>query len=302
MPYRPLLNEYLDPEILGKLPNLEIRARFLVSGFLTGLHKSPFRGASVEFKEFRDYQPGDELKLIDWKVFARTDNLHVKLREEETNMSVYIALDKSASMNYKSPGAALSKWDCARTVAAALLLFLHRQRDAASISFIGKTLEDFHRASTKKSNFNTMMAALHNPPDDSESNIADSLEILAGLAKRRSIVVAISDFYDDTEKLENAIGKFRHLDCEVILAQVLDPRELSFDFNENVLLRELETEDEMIVSPELVKEEYREMMEDHIKAVKTLAARRDGDYILVKTNEVPLKTLGAYLNARRAKR
>jgi len=302
MSYRPLMNEYLDAELLGRLPNLELRARFLVSGFLAGLHKSPFRGASVEFKEFRDYQPGDELKLIDWKVFARTDHLHVKLREDETNMTVYICLDKSASMDYKSPGAAMSKWDCAKTIAAALLLFLDKQRDAASLSFVGSSLEDFHRGSAKKSSYHSMMAALHRPPDATASNIADSLEKLSALAKRRSILVAISDFYEDPEKLADALGRFKHLDCEPILFQVLDPMELSFDFDDSLLLRELETDDKMLVDPDLVSADYKQAMRRHVEMVRNVAMKYGGDYLLVKTDEVPLRTLGAYLNARRAKR
>jgi len=302
MPYRPLMNEYLDAKLLGRLPNLELRAKFLVSGFLTGLHKSPFRGASVEFKEFRDYQPGDELKLIDWKVFARTDHLHVKLREDETNMSVYICLDKSASMDYKSSDATMSKWDYAKTIAAALLLFLDKQRDAASLSFIGGALEDFHRSSVRKSNFHSMMAALHRHADSKESNIAESLQSLSALVKRRSIVVAISDFYEETEKLADALGRFKHLDCETILFHVLDPREVAFDFDDSVLLQELETDERITVSPELVAEEYKQAMKRHVGNVRDTAMKYGGDYLLTKTDQVPLRILGAYLNARRAKR
>jgi len=129
--------EFLDMELLSRLPSLEIQARFLVQGFLSGMHRSPLRGFNVEFKEYRSYEPGDEPRTIDWKVYARSDRLQVKVREEDTNLTAYLVIDASASMNYRGEGAVMSKWDFARSLAAAMILMFQRQRDAASLAVLG---------------------------------------------------------------------------------------------------------------------------------------------------------------------
>ena len=297
----PLLSEYLDVELLSRLPNLEVRARFLVSGFLAGLHKSPFKGSSVEFKEFRDYQPGDEFKLIDWTVYARTDRLHVRLREEETNMTVYLLLDKSASMNYHTPKGAMSKWEYAKSLVAAFLLFLNSQRDAVSLSFIGHSLENFSKGSSRSSHFHRMMVSLHCDADADESNISKSLEEVATHIKNRSIVMVFSDFYEDPEKMETAMGHLRHLNCEVIFFHILDPQEVDFDFDDTMLLQEMESLEQLSLSPALIRSDYRKKIEEHIDTVKALALKYNGEYLLMRTDESPIQALGAYLNLRRGK-
>jgi uncharacterized protein (DUF58 family) len=294
----PLSSEFLDTELLSRLPNLEIRARFLVSGFLSGLHKSPFRGSSVEFKEFRDYQPGDELKLIDWKAYARTDRLHVKLREEETNMTVNILLDKSASMNYRSGGASMTKWDYARSLVAAFLLFLHRQRDAASLSFIGEKLETMSRPSTRSSHFHQLMAALHRDSDSRESRIADCFASLLPLVRMRSMVLVFSDFYEEAQRLKNILSHMRRLKCEILLFHILDPAEHSFDFEDSILLEELETSEKIHLSPDLVRKEYAEKIEHHMGQIRDLCADKS-EYIILNTKTSPIHALGKYLAKRK---
>ncbi len=294
----PLASEYLDASLLSALPDLEIQARYLVSGFLAGLHRSPMKGGSSEFKEFRKYLPGDELKRIDWKVYARTGKLHIRLREEDTDMRCYIALDSSASMDYKSPKATMSKWNFGRAIAAALVFFLHRQRDAVSLSFIGNGLEDYVKAASRASHVHTLMANLHRKASSIPTDIPGSLDTLVGLLKRRSIVVVISDFYADAEKLASSIAKLRHLNCEVLLLQVLDPRELHFDFDEPMLLQELEGASSIPVSPDLIREDYKRKIQAHIAAIESIAGSVGGEYALLPTDEVPLKALGAYLRRR----
>ena len=137
MEHRNAIADYLDIDLLARLSDLEFQAAFLVDGFLSGIHASPFRGRSVEFREHRNYHPGDEVSAIDWKAYARTDRLHVRTHEAETNLNAHILLDRSGSMNFRGPGARMSKWEYARSVAAALLLFLLRQQDAAALTLAG---------------------------------------------------------------------------------------------------------------------------------------------------------------------
>jgi len=297
-----LSTEYLDVDLLSKLPNLEMRARYLVSGFLSGLHKSPYRGSSVEFKEYRDYQPGDELKQIDWKAYGRTDRLQIRLREDETNMSAYLLLDKSASMNYKGPDGVMTKWDYSRSIVAAFLLFLQRQRDSVALGFVGHGLEDFVRSSSKSSHFHQMMKNLHCDASADESNLAEAMSTIVNQVRSRSIVMVVSDFYTDADELKSAVAQLRHSNCEILFFHVLDPREICLDFDESVLLQDLETKDKLVMSPDLLKKDYEKKMLAHIKSVSDLVRSYGGDYLLLRTDEVPVKALGAYLSMREAKK
>ncbi|HBC88611.1 MAG TPA: hypothetical protein DCZ94_16815 [Lentisphaeria bacterium] len=291
-------SEFLDSELLSRLPSLELQAKFLVGGFLSGLHRNPLRGGSIEFKEYREYQIGDELKLIDWKAYARSDRLHVRLHEEDTDMTVYLLLDRSASMNYKSRSASMNKWDYARALAAALVFFLHRQRDSVGMGFIGADLEDFTKGGSKASHIHQLMTQLHCDADTKSSGIAESLETIIGLVRRRSIVIVISDFYSDPDKIAKPISRLKHLHCETILMHVLDPRELELDFDEPVILDELESQARLPLSPDLIRKDYQAKLAAHIEGVTVAAGQSGGDYILLSTAEVPLRAIGAYLHRR----
>jgi uncharacterized protein (DUF58 family) len=294
-----IYSEFIDAELLSRLPNLEVKARFLVDGFLSGLHRTPFRGSSVEFKEYRDYQPGDELKLIDWKAYARTDRLHVKLREDETNMRVYLILDCSASMNYKSPKAVMSKWEYMRSVTAAFLLFLHRQRDAAALGFMGDSLEELTACSSHASHFKGLMSRLYRTPGSMKSEITDSLRKFAASVRRRSMVILFSDFYINPEEMKESLAYLRHLGCEIILFHILDPMEVSLDYNDIVLFRELEDFSEIPVSPDLIRGEYRDAVKNHIKLLSSVCSSSNTIYEFMETSVSPVHALGTYLSSRR---
>lgn len=293
-----IISEFLDPDLLSSLPSLELRARYLVSGFLTGLHRSPYRGSSVEFKEFRDYQPGDSLKVIDWKVYARTDRLHVKLREEQTNLNAYLLLDRSASMNFAGPEAKLTKWRYACSLTAALLLFLHRQNDAFSLSMVGKGLEDFVRPGSKTVLFQRFLKELHRAADAAECNWDQALAELSNVVRQRSIVVLVSDFYTDPEIFRRHLDHLRFLKCEPLFIQVLDPVECDFNYDEPLLLQDLETGGKLALSPDLIRTHYREKMEKHISTLADLVRRNGGDHLLLRTDSSPLQVLAGYLAIR----
>ena len=212
-----LTSEFLDMDLLVSLPSLEIQARYLVAGFLNGLHRSPYRGSSVEFKEYRDYQPGDPIRLVDWKVYGRTDRLHLRLRDDETNMNVYLLLDYSASMAYRGGKSRMSKWEYARSLAAALMLFLNRQGDAYTLSLVGEELEDYIRPMATQSHFSRLLAKLHREASAAACNWDHALDKLGGLIRKRSIVILISDFYTDTEVLREHLNRLRFMKCEALL-------------------------------------------------------------------------------------
>ena len=293
-----VISEFLDPDILSPLPNLELQAKYLVNGFLTGLHRSPYRGSSVEFKEFRDYQPGDPLRIIDWKVFARTDRLHVKLREEQTNLNAYILLDRSASMNFASQGAQMTKWRYGCCIAAALLHFLHRQNDAFSLSLVGRGLEDFVRPGCKTVLFQRFLRQLCKTPDADICDWNLALDELLNVIQQRSIVIMISDFYTDLESLKNHLDHLRFMKCEALFVQILDPIECSFDYDEPVMLQDLESGEKMILSPDLLRDDYKERMKKHISDVADTVRKNGGDHLLLKTDSSPIDVLSHYLALR----
>jgi uncharacterized protein (DUF58 family) len=293
-----IISEFLDPDLLSALPSLEMRARYLVSGFLTGLHRSPYRGSSVEFKEFRDYQPGDELKIIDWKLFARTDRLHVKLREEQTNMNAYLLLDRSASMNFAGPDAKMTKWRYACSLAAALLLFLHRQNDAFSLNMVSKGMEDFVRPGSKTALFQRFLKELHREADAAECDWDQALNELSNVVRQRSIVILISDFYTDPELFHKHLDHLRFLKCEPLFIQILDPIECDFNYDDPLLLQDLESGEKLVMSPDLLRTRYKEKMEKHINDLADLVKQNGGDHLLLRTDSSPLKVLAAYLAAR----
>lgn len=293
-------SEFIDLEVLARLPTLELKAKFLVSGFLAGLHKTPFRGASVEFKEYRDYQQGDEIKWIDWKVYARTDRLHVRLRDDESNLTAYLLLDKSASMNFKSEKALMTKWDYARALAAAFLLFLHRQHDRMSMGFIASELEDFSKGGSGSAHFHRLMSSLHREADGPLSNLAFASETAANLVRNRAIVIIISDFYARPDTLEPAVRHLRYKNCETIFLHILDPGEEDFDFGEPILLKELETDFRLEISPDILRREYLEKISSHKFELSETVRRFGGDYLRLRTDEPPLQALGAYMAKRSA--
>ena len=295
-------SEFLDTHLLSQLPSLELRAKYLVDGFLVGLHKSPYRGSSVEFKEFRDYQLGDDLKLIDWKVYARTDRLHIRLREDETNLIVHLLVDQSASMNYQGSSATMTKWDYTRSLAAAFLMFLQQQRDAVSLGFAGEGLVDFYPGSSRPTQIHRMMGDLHRSADHLESELAQALLALAERVRRRSIVIVFSDFYEDVEALKPVVANLRSLNCEVLFFHVLDPGELTLESHDSLLLQDLETSEEMTLNPDLLRKEYEREVQQHCEDLSSMVRHFGGDYLLLNTDVLPTHALSAYLSQREAKK
>lgn len=289
--------KYLDPLTVAGLNSIELKAKMVVEGFITGLHKSPYHGFSVEFAEHRQYRQGDEVKNIDWKVYARSNKYFVKQYEEETNLRSMILLDASASMNFKSDKN-ISKFEYGSYLAAALSYMMMKQRDAVGFALYDEKLRKMLPPKSKPSYLNEILRTIDEAKVSGKTNTSDSLNNLAEMINRRSLVIVISDFFDDLESISNAIKHFRHKQNEVILFQILDPRELDLDFGRAANFIDLESGEEMLTNTYQIKESYKKQMESYIQQLKLSAYKQKVDYNLVLSSDSFDKALRSFLSKR----
>lgn len=289
--------KYLQPETVAQLQNIEIKARLVVEGFITGLHRSPYHGFSVEFAEHRQYRPGDETRNIDWKVFARTNKFFIKQYEEETNLRAVIAVDRSASMKYSSEGR-ISKFEYATYLAAALSLMMIKQRDAVGLALYDVDVQTYLPPNSKPSYINAILNTLANTTPSNETHTSIALDMLAERIKRRGLVIIISDFFDDADSVLNALKHFRHRNHEVIAFQLLDPREIDFKLGQGATFIDMETREEMITNPYHVQASYKKAVMEHINKIQTECLNHNIDYNLIDSSMPFDKALKDYLLKR----
>lgn len=290
--------KYLMPETVAKLGNLELIARLVVEGFITGLHRSPYHGFSVEFAEYRQYRDGDETKNIDWKVFARTNKYYVKQYEEETNLRAMVAIDTSASMKYASKGN-ISKFQYSAYLAAALSMLMINQRDAVGLALYDSEINTLMPSNSKPSFINQILKTLANVTPSKETHTARALDMLAERIKRRGLVVIMSDFFDDRESVLNALKHFRHRNHEVLAFHVLDPREIDFKLGAASNFVDMETGEELLTQPYHIQKSYASAMEEYIDSIRRECRNHQIDYILLDTSMPFDKGLRDYLTKRR---
>jgi uncharacterized protein (DUF58 family) len=309
--------KYLNPSALSKLANLELKAKFVVEGFMTGLHKSPYHGFSVEFAEHRQYMPGDDLKHLDWKVFARTDKYFIKQYEEETNLKAYILLDISKSMDFSyskmnnNPGFkglfsrnkkdrnSITKLEYGSYVAASLSYLMLLQRDAVSLTTYDTNIRKFIPAKSTKANLKLILKELTDIKSSNATGTANCLNVIADKIKRRGIIIIISDLFDNQEEVMKSLRHFRYDKNEVILFQILDPVEMSFLDSTPVRLVDSETKEEIFSQPVDVQKEYSEIMNNFIQRYKTECMKNNIDYVLLTTDTPFDVALLKYLNKRK---
>jgi uncharacterized protein (DUF58 family) len=258
----------LDPWTLAKLQGLRLRARRIVEGYLGGSHRSPYRGFSIEFAEHREYAPGDDLRHLDWKVYARTDKLYLKQFQDETNLICHLVVDVSESMAYRGPDAAMSKFEYAQCLGAALAWLVLRQRDAVGLVTLDDRLRDEVPASSNPAHLEQIVRTLETSSPNSKTKFGSLLSQLAGSLPRRGIVVLISDLFDDVATLLRGLQRLRLERHEVITLQVLDRTELDFPFEQPTLFRGLEQFADMFVDPQSIRESYRAEMRDFCRALQ----------------------------------
>ena len=307
--------KYLDPIVVSKLKNIEIKARMIVEGFITGLHKSPYHGFSVEFAEHRPYNVGESLKNVDWKVYARTDKLFVKRYEEETNLRCQVVLDISDSMRYpdqetRQKTGGISKLEYGAYLAASLQYLMIQQRDAAGLTLFDEDISYYAPPKSKVSWLLPMFKKLEEIVENKDNLTrktahAKVIHQLARKYHRRSFVVIITDLFNNIEQQEElfkALRHLRHSKHEVVLFHLLErSTEEKFDFpNRPIVLKDLESGEEIQVQPSQIRDEYQELMEKHKKLFKQKAHEFNIDFVEVDINQPYNKVLTDYLIKRRA--
>ena len=297
MPRPPLLQRFLDPAVLSGISDLDLIAKTVVNGFVAGLHRSADFGFSQEFAEYRAYSPGDDLRHVDWNVFARTERAYIKRYRGETNMALTVLLDASHSMQYHSH--ATSKIDYARYVAASLFyLALNNQRDAAGLIVFDDEVRNYVRPSTRQGQLAQLLGALAHAEPHARTDFAKPMQYFRQFLRRRGLVVIVSDFYESAEFIVRTIEPLRFHGNEVVLFHVLDPQELQPQLSEPVMLVDLETEQQVAVTPEYAKTEYRDRVHAHIAALRERCRGAGLDYLLLQTDRPLDAALREYLSIR----
>jgi len=291
------LNTYLKPEIIAKISNLELKAKLVVEGFITGLHKSPFHGFSVEFSQHRPYNPGDSLRYIDWKVYGRTDRFYIKQFEEETNLKAYLLLDISKSMAYGS--GTLAKITYAKHLAATLAYLMLLQRDAVGLGLFDHTMRRLLPPRSVISYLQPIIRELDGLSVGEDTNVGAVLHKLADQIKRRGLIILISDFLDTPEDIISGIRHFRYNGHEVLVFQILDPNERHFNFQGDVIFEDIETGENLRTQPWYIKKEYQSRMEQFIKDLQVNCLQNKVDYHLIETSDALETALISYLTKRK---
>jgi uncharacterized protein (DUF58 family) len=288
---------FLDPAVIARLGSMELKARTVVEGFLSGLHRSPFKGFSVEFAEYRQYLPGDDLSRLDWKVYARSDRHYVKRFEEETNLECHLLLDVSGSMSYRG-GAAMSKVEYGSVLAASLAYLMNRQRDATGLIQFDDRIVARVPASARPGHLHALLAALDRIEPGAKSNVGRPLHQLAEALNKRSLAVVISDLLDDPGAVIAGLKHLRFRGTDVIVFQVLDPDEVHFPFTGPSRFTDVESADEVIADPASVRDAYLDAM-NALRARYDKELRSHGiDVVTLETSKPLDVALLAYLDAR----
>jgi uncharacterized protein (DUF58 family) len=290
--------KFLDPRTLAKLEGLELRARSIVEGYVSGVHRSPYHGFSIEFAEHREYSQGDDLRYVDWKVFGKTDKFYLKQYDEETNLVSYMLLDTSESMRYQSADAPLSKLEYAQCVAAALSYLILQQQDSVGMVTFDNEIRALVRASGNPSHFKQLLYVMENSVPERKTQTGPIFHDLAERLKRRGLVLVLSDLFDDVPSLMAGLKHFRHRRHEVVVFHVLDPAELDFRFRQTTLFRGLEEMPDVLTDPAALRQAYLNEFGKFQLAVKKGCRAQHIDYVLLRTDQSLEIALSSYLASR----
>jgi len=285
---------FVDPKVLARIKDLELLARYVVDGFINGLHRAPYFGASIDFAEHRGYVPGDDIRRVDWRLYARTDKYYVKQYEADTNANFVALVDVSKSMGFASQG--VSKLQYASFLAACLAYLSHRQRDRVGIVTFDEDVVTHVPASAK--HFNVLLHTLDRSVPQRPGRLLTVLDKLAEHFKRRSIVALISDLYENPADLLESLKPYRFLGNDLIVFHVLDPAEIEFPYTEASRFQDLESGEELPIVPEVFADQYRQMMKEHIDALTTKCSDSRIDYLQLTTSKPLDEALFSYLGNR----
>lgn len=290
----------LRPEVLSGLSTLDLVARVVVEGFLIGMHRSPSFGFSQEFAEYRQYVEGDDLRYIDWNVYARSERTYIKRFLGETNSHLVLLLDASASMGYGT--AAVTKFQYGQYLAACLAYLASRQRDAIGCIIFDEEVRDYRPPTTRSGNLFSVLHTIDNARPAHGTNLEKPFRQFAGMTSHRGMVVVISDFYCDAEQMIENVRPLAFKGQDIILFQLLDPGEMNLPFAEATLLEDAETGNAVEVSGQFIRDGYNDKVQQHIESIRKAAAGIGADHVLVSTDEPLDQALRNYLMFRQRRK
>jgi len=295
-----MVSRYLDPKVLAKIDRLDLKAKHIVEGYISGMHRSPYHGFSVEFAQYRGYVPGDDLKHLDWKVFAKSGRYYLKQYEEETNLAAYLLLDGSESMAFVSPKAAggLTKLEYGKLVTASIAHLVLSQSDAAAVAIFDQGIREFIEKSTRDVHIHRICAALETHQPQKRTSIGGMLHELAERIRRRGIVVVVSDLFDDTDNLIAGLRHLRHRGHEVVVLHTLDEFELTLPYDGLIQFKGLEDTGTVLCHPRLIKKQYLEELHKFLTRVRSACLKTGSDYVQLSTTTPVDVALSAYLASR----
>jgi uncharacterized protein (DUF58 family) len=290
--------KYLNPRTLAELQGLELKARLIVEGYVSGLHKSPYHGFSIEFAEHREYVQGDDLRYVDWKVFGKSDRYYLKQYEEETNFACYFLLDTSESMLYQSEQAPVTKLGYAQYVCAALSYLILKQQDAVGLATFDNDVRNFVRAGSHPSHLKQLCHVMDIAGAKGETSMGPIFHDLAERIKKRGLVVILSDLFDDLASVMLGLKHLRHRRHEVLVLQVLDPAEQDFPFQDPTLFKGLEGLPEQLTEPRSLRNAYQREFEAFLKEIRRGCRDLHMDYTLLRTDQPLDVALRTFLTGR----
>jgi uncharacterized protein (DUF58 family) len=294
---------YLEPRTLAKVAALDLRARLVIEGLMTGMHRSPYQGISVEFAQHRQYVAGDDTRHVDWKVFGKTDKIYLKQYLEETNLQLVCIVDASESMGYSSidaGGATWSKYDHATAIAAVLSYMAIHQGDSAGLAVFDQALARFFKPSNLPNQWKVLLNEMQLVPRWNKTNTGKILDQIAEKLNHRSLIVLLSDFFDDLDGLKKGLRHLRYKKHEVMAFQILDPAEIGFPFEETTLFKGMEEMGELLTEPRALREGYLEQLRLHTEGLKKMCRGMNIDYTRMNSGDPLDVALSSFLAVREA--
>ena len=288
---------YSDPDAIAQISDLMLRSRRLVEGAISGQHRSPFHGFNIEFASYREYTPGDDLRRLDWRVFARSDRHYVKLYEEESNVRVTFVVDASASMNYRG-SSPLSKFDYAATLVVSLAMLLTRQQDPVGMVLFDDASRSNLPPNATQGQVIVMAGLLERCKPSRTTELGGLLRSLTGQLRRRSILVVVSDLFTDLDAFYDGLNRLRFQGHEVLVMQVLDRDEVELPFDGPTIFRDIEGEEELFAEPWAFRRSYQQAMAEFLDGVRRECGGRGYDHVRFLTDEPLGASLSSFLHAR----
>lgn len=296
--------KYLDPRVLAKVGSLELRARLIVEGLMTGMHRSPYQGISVEFAQHRPYAAGDDIRHVDWKVYMRAEKIYLKQYQQETNLNLVCVVDASESMGYgtvRGDGdAKWSKYDHATAIAASLSYMAIQQQDSVALTIFDQTLSRYFKSSNSPSQWKLVVNELQQVPRWNKTNTGKILDQIAEKLNHRSLIVILSDFFDDLDSIKQGLRHLRYRKHEIMVLQVLDPAEIEFPFEDVTLFKGLEEAGELLTEPRALREGYIEQLNQFTDELKKICRGMNIDFQRFNSGESLDVALSQFLATRAA--